>query len=183
MYRIPPFPDTLPTHAKLSQTPPILSPAIGPTSSTLYITHSMDYLAEDVPVFLACSSTTPWNTTKLLSESSERSLSSKSLTINTLYHIFALRPTRKLKSDYPAHPSTRCQGLITSPSILVQIDKNVSLTAEYGRLDFVVSHTGILATRGIGTPTMLMRQGHATKLPGTGIETSVGTSDLVSYDL
>ena len=143
----------------------------------------MNYLAPDVPVFLACSSTTPWNTTKLLSESSERSLSSKSQTITTLYHIFALRPTHKLKSDYPAHPSTRCQGFITSPSILVQIDKNVSLTAEYGPLDFVVSHTGILATWGIGIPTMLMRQGHATKLAGIDIGTSLRISALVSYDL
>ena len=169
MHGISPFSDALRTHAKLSLTSPLLSPVIGPTSSTLYITHSMDYLAQEfgLPYSLLYHTLEHYDFALKVS----RTIIVFPVTDHKhLYHTFGFSHTRNLKSDYPQYLSTRCRDLVRSRFILVRIDKNANLMAESGPLDFVVSHTGTRTTWGTRKATMRMRQGHVMKLPGIDID-------------
>ena len=177
------LPNAWSKHAKLQLTPTSLSPVTDASSGMLHVTYSMGYLIRFAQVFNPRSSATSWTITILSSETLERLSLSQSQITRTLYHIFDFSRTLNLKRAYLRRHSTRCRTLVTSQSILVQIDENVSLMVGYGPLDFVVHPNHIQPIWDIATLIMLDRQERVTKALGPDTMTSMTTSDLVGDDL
>ena len=176
---ISPLPNALSKHAKLQLTPTSLSPVMDASSGIVHVTYSMGYLIRFAQVFNPRYSATSGNITILSSETLERLLFSQSQITRTLYHIFYFNRTQNLKRAYLRRHSTRCRTLVTSQSILVQIDKNVNPMVGYGLLDFVARPSHIQAIWDIATLIMLDRQERVTEALGPDTITSMTTSDLV----